>query len=124
MECVLILRIVVIVKSHHPHPPLLPTAGMPPKLSVGARGLGFCTVRVVVLWEQLNSILFYIFRCAGVCRFKGRRDRSGRGIGEVTISLSEPLLKLRPRSDLVNTLLVSNIWSKSKQCVYVTVKVR
>ncbi|KAI5722723.1 hypothetical protein M8J76_012653 [Diaphorina citri] len=43
--------------------------------------------------------------CAGVCRFKGRRDRSGRGIGEVTISLSEPLLKLRPRSDLVNTLL-------------------
>uniref|UniRef100_A0A8D9DSC8 Protein with SprT-like domain at the N terminus n=1 Tax=Cacopsylla melanoneura TaxID=428564 RepID=A0A8D9DSC8_9HEMI len=43
--------------------------------------------------------------CAGVCRFKGRRDRFGRGIGEVAISLSEPLLKLRPRSDLVNTLL-------------------
>ncbi|KAL1454649.1 hypothetical protein WDU94_010863 [Cyamophila willieti] len=43
--------------------------------------------------------------CAGMCTFKGRRDMFGRGIGEVTISLSEPLLKLRPRSDLVNTLL-------------------
>ena len=36
--------------------------------------------------------------CAGICRYQGRG-------GLCSIGLSTPLLKLRPRSDLVNTLL-------------------
>lgn len=36
--------------------------------------------------------------CAGICSYQGRG-------GMCTISLSEPLLKLRPRKDLVETLL-------------------
>lgn len=36
--------------------------------------------------------------CAGLCRYEGRGGLCG-------IHLSQPLLKLRPRSDLVNTLL-------------------
>ena len=38
-------------------------------------------------------------RCAGLCCYEGAG-------GLCTIKLSEPLLKFRPRSDLVNTLLV------------------
>ena len=47
------------------------------------------------------SLNLQFFRCAGVCSYEGRG-------GLCSIRLSEPLLKLRPRKDLVQTLLVSN----------------
>ena len=41
------------------------------------------------------SVLFlFSFSCAGVCRYEGKG-------GMCSIRLSEPLLKLRPRRDLV-----------------------
>ena len=42
---------------------------------------------------------FFCYRCAGLCVYEGRG-------GLCSIRLSEPLLKLRPRKDLVETLLV------------------
>jgi hypothetical protein len=48
---------------------------------------------VEVKWSKRMTL------CAGICRYDG-----GRG-GAVSIALSMPLLRLRPRSDLVNTLL-------------------
>jgi len=42
-----------------------------------------------------------MYSCAGICYQRGNRF-----VKEVTIRLSEPLLKLRPRKDLVETLLV------------------
>uniref|UniRef100_A0A0K0FAQ7 SprT-like domain-containing protein Spartan (projected from Caenorhabditis elegans ortholog dvc-1) n=1 Tax=Strongyloides venezuelensis TaxID=75913 RepID=A0A0K0FAQ7_STRVS len=50
--------------------------------------LGRCEVK----WSKRMTL------CAGNCRYKPRS-------GECIISLSEPLLKLRPRCDFVNTLL-------------------
>uniref|UniRef100_A0A0N4Z935 SprT-like domain-containing protein n=1 Tax=Parastrongyloides trichosuri TaxID=131310 RepID=A0A0N4Z935_PARTI len=50
--------------------------------------LGRCEVK----WSKRMTL------CAGVCRYKPRN-------GECVISLSEPLLKLRPRRDFVQTLL-------------------
>ncbi|CAH8482774.1 unnamed protein product [Heterobilharzia americana] len=47
---------------------------------------------VEVKWSSRMTL------CAGVCRFQGRQ-------GTCCISLSEPLLKFRPRKDLVETLL-------------------
>jgi len=44
--------------------------------------------------------LLFLYRCAGVCSYEGHG-------GLCSIRLSEPLLKLRPRKDLVETLLVS-----------------
>ncbi|XP_043661189.1 DNA-dependent metalloprotease SPRTN [Drosophila teissieri] len=41
-----------------------------------------------------------MYSCAGICYQRGNRF-----VKEVTIRLSEPLLKLRPRKDLVETLL-------------------
>ncbi|XP_070074806.1 DNA-dependent metalloprotease SPRTN isoform X2 [Drosophila takahashii] len=41
-----------------------------------------------------------MYSCAGICYQRGNRY-----VKEVTIRLSEPLLKLRPRKDLVETLL-------------------
>lgn len=38
--------------------------------------------------------------CAGLCYYQGR-------VGGCRIKLSEPLLALRPRSDLIDTLIVS-----------------
>ncbi|KAH8241753.1 hypothetical protein KR038_003195, partial [Drosophila bunnanda] len=49
---------------------------------------------VVLEWSKR------MYSCAGICY-----QRSNRYIQEVTIRLSEPLLKLRPRKDLVETLL-------------------
>lgn len=53
-------------------------------------------------WNQLGSVCVCwskrMTTCAGVCSYQGRG-------GLCTISLSEPLLKLRPRKDLVETLL-------------------
>ena len=43
----------------------------------------------------------FVHRCAGICSYEGRG-------GLCSIRLSEPLLKLRPRKDLVQTLLVSS----------------
>lgn len=47
----------------------------------------------------LNPLIPKILSCAGICRFNV-------GNGLCCIRLSEPLLKLRPRKDLVETLLV------------------
>lgn len=48
--------------------------------------------------ELLSYAVFLSCRCAGVCSYEGRG-------GLCSIRLSEPLLKLRPRKDLVETLL-------------------
>ncbi|XP_054018230.1 DNA-dependent metalloprotease SPRTN [Dryobates pubescens] len=63
------------------------------------------------LFVQFNEMLFWgrlaavevswsprMTLCAGVCRYEGRG-------GMCSIRLSEPLLKLRPRKDLIETLL-------------------
>lgn len=42
-----------------------------------------------------------MYSCAGICY--SRRNRFGM---DITIRLSEPLLKLRPRKDLIETMLV------------------
>lgn len=51
-------------------------------------------------WSTLNSVMIQWSKrmtvCAGLCRYQN---------GFCSISLSEPLLKLRPRKDLVETLL-------------------
>ena len=47
----------------------------------------------------IQSFVYYYGRCAGLCCYEGRG-------GLCSIRLSEPLLKLRPRKDLVQTLLV------------------
>ncbi|CAG9858902.1 unnamed protein product [Phyllotreta striolata] len=53
-------------------------------------------------WNRLGSVTVgwskRMTSCAGVCTYRGRG-------GMCTIALSEPLLKLRPRKDLVETLL-------------------
>ena len=56
-------------------------------LDVGSCELWLCACRVVLC------------RCAGVCSYEGRG-------GLCSVRLSVPLLKLRPRKDLVETLLV------------------
>ena len=43
--------------------------------------------------------IFFAFRCAGICCYEGHG-------GLCSVRLSQPLLKLRPRRDLVETLLV------------------
>ncbi len=48
-------------------------------------------------------------RCAGVCSYEGRG-------GLCSVRLSQPLLKLRPRKDLVETLLV---WVKVEMCILI-----
>ncbi|CAH1123075.1 unnamed protein product [Ceutorhynchus assimilis] len=53
-------------------------------------------------WNNLNSVTVAwskkMTTCAGICCYQGRG-------GMCSITLSEPLLKLRPRKDLVETLL-------------------
>ncbi|KAK7788485.1 hypothetical protein R5R35_010377 [Gryllus longicercus] len=53
-------------------------------------------------WNKLGSVEVKwsprMTTCAGLCRYRSRN-------GETSISLSLPLLKLRPRKDLVETLL-------------------
>lgn len=49
-------------------------------------------VAVCVSWSKRMTT------CAGICSYQGRG-------GMCSITLSEPLLKLRPRRDLVETLL-------------------
>lgn len=55
-------------------------------------------------WNKLQAVCVSwskkMTSCAGICSYSGR----GRG-GLCSITLSEPLLKLRPRKDLVETLL-------------------
>lgn len=46
------------------------------------------------------DVIFLFYRCAGLCVYEGRG-------GLCSVRLSLPLLKLRPRKDLVETLLVS-----------------
>jgi hypothetical protein len=56
--------------------------------------------------------MFY-FRCAGLCVYEGRG-------GLCSVRLSLPLLKLRPRKDLVETLLVSMCFSSCICRLFVT----
>jgi hypothetical protein len=53
-------------------------------------------IGVEVGWSQKMTL------CAGMCHYEGYQ-------GMCSIRLSEPLLKFRPRSDLVNTLLVRSL---------------
>ncbi len=53
------------------------------------------------------SVMFDSFRCAGVCAYEGRG-------GLCSIRLSEPLLKLRPRKDLVQVSKKKYIFSLLK----------
>lgn len=45
-----------------------------------------------------------MYSCAGICY-----SRRQRGHMDITIRLSQPLLTLRPRKDLVETMLVGNL---------------
>ena len=55
---------------------------------------------LIHLAQESLSVLFHpLIRCAGLCCYEGRG-------GLCSIRLSAPLLKLRPRKDLVQTLLV------------------
>ncbi|XP_047736096.1 DNA-dependent metalloprotease SPRTN isoform X2 [Hyalella azteca] len=62
----------------------------------------FCTYNDQFFWGQLHTVSVSwsprMTVCAGVCSYEGRG-------GLCSIRLSVPLLKLRPRSDLVETLL-------------------
>jgi hypothetical protein len=61
---------------------------------------------------EFLSYFQFIYRCAGVCCYEGRG-------GLCSVRLSLPLLKLRPRKDLVETLLVSDVystWSQKWKC--------
>lgn len=53
---------------------------------------------VEVKWSSRMTL------CAGVCKYEGRG-------GLCSISLSEPLLKFRPRKDLIETLLVNKLYT-------------
>jgi len=60
-------------------------------------------VFIKCLFQMCRTVCFYemfYFRCAGLCVYEGRG-------GLCSVRLSLPLLKLRPRKDLVETLLVS-----------------
>jgi len=65
----------------------------------------------------INNVL--LCRCAGLCSYEGHG-------GLCSIRLSEPLLKFRPRKDLVETLLVSVlfIFVAYCGCVFYTVSTR
>jgi len=65
----------------------------------------------------INNVL--LCRCAGLCSYEGHG-------GLCSIRLSEPLLKFRPRKDLVETLLVSVlfIFVVYCGCVFYTVSTR
>jgi len=54
---------------------------------------------VSLLNSTVLSIIHLYFRCAGLCCYEGRG-------GLCSVRLSVPLLRLRPRKDLVETLLV------------------
>lgn len=62
----------------------------------------FITFSERFFWNKLMSVCVSwskrMTSCAGICTYEGRG-------GMCTITLSEPLLKLRPRKDLVETLL-------------------
>ncbi|XP_022195943.2 DNA-dependent metalloprotease SPRTN isoform X2 [Nilaparvata lugens] len=62
----------------------------------------FITFNKRFFWGALESVEVRwsprMYSCAGLCSYEGRR-------GMCSVRLSEPLLKLRPRSDLVETLL-------------------
>ena len=61
--------------------------------------------------HTLVDVAVLLCSCAGVCSYEGRG-------GLCSVRLSVPLLKLRPRKDLVETLLVSII--TILRCVMVT----
>lgn len=76
---------------------------MEPQNDIVSVFMCYCAVIVVVKVVKRFPVLtlmspapFYAFssRCAGVCSYEGRG-------GLCSIRLSEPLLKLRPRKDLV-----------------------
>ncbi len=57
--------------------------------------------------NSARSVMFDSLRCAGVCSYEGRG-------GLCSVRLSEPLLKLRPRKDLVQVGSTFNIKIESK----------
>ena len=63
----------------------------------------FCEFNESYFWSKLAGVELSwsqkMTLCAGMCYYEGYQ-------GLCSIRLSEPLLKFRPRSDLVNTLLV------------------
>ncbi|XP_051849570.1 DNA-dependent metalloprotease SPRTN isoform X1 [Antechinus flavipes] len=62
----------------------------------------FLQFNELYFWGRLEAVevkwSFRMTLCAGVCKYEGKG-------GMCTICLSEPLLKLRPRKDLIETLL-------------------
>lgn len=54
----------------------------------------YCFLMAFMTKKMLQLSLVFSCRCAGVCSYEGRG-------GLCSIRLSEPLLKLRPRKDLV-----------------------
>jgi len=64
----------------------------------------FALFNATYFWDKLGTVTVdwssKMTTCAGLCYFKGVGNRS-----EIRIKLSLPLLKLRPRKDLVETLL-------------------
>ncbi|XP_007507917.2 DNA-dependent metalloprotease SPRTN [Monodelphis domestica] len=62
----------------------------------------FVQFNKLYFWGRLEAVevkwSFRMTLCAGVCRYEGKG-------GMCSICLSEPLLKLRPRKDLIETLL-------------------
>lgn len=66
--------------------------------------------------QRLGSVMVEwskrMYSCAGICYQRGNRF-----VKEVIIRLSEPLLKLRPRKDLVETLLVSQTQQQHLVCL-------
>ena len=55
---------------------------------------------IQILFKCFFTNIFFVQRCAGLCCYEGHGMLC-------SIRLSQPLLRLRPRKDLVETLLVS-----------------
>jgi len=69
-----------------------------------ANAVSIFITQVIMLsswWQFLITygVDLFVCRCAGVCSYEGHG-------GLCSIRLSEPLLKFRPRKDLIETLLV------------------
>jgi len=62
----------------------------------------FLTFNEALFWGRLSGVELRwsksMTRCAGLCAYEGKG-------GLCSVRLSEPLLQLRPRSDLINTLI-------------------
>ncbi|XP_049626740.1 DNA-dependent metalloprotease SPRTN-like [Suncus etruscus] len=92
-----------VTKRHHPQKPLSVVDAswelVDPTPDLWALFMQF---NDQFFWGQLEAVevkwSMRMTQCAGICNYEGRG-------GMCSIRLSEPLLKLRPRKDLVETLL-------------------